>query len=490
MSLEGSYGAGASVSAPSNTLTGSIHLIDKSICLPSIYFIASSVVWLLLASISAVVLGIKLLEPSFLNAFEALTYGRLQGVMKSSLLMGWIGNAIFAIALWIMARLSAKAIAHGGILIISGVIWNAALTIGILGICIGDMTAFSWFELPTYASGLFMLSYTLIAVWALVVFRERKEPFSFVSQWFILGALLWFPWIYMIAQFFMNYFPARGVMQSIVHAWSVNNVFYLFVAPIGLAAIYYLIPKLLNVAIRSYHLTALAFWSYALFSSWSAFTQLIGSPIPVWLITTSIVASIALIVPISIFFINILGTISIGKRFTQIVQSPVLKFVTFGAIAFLLNLLVKLLLSIREIDSIAHFTFMHEGLSWHLLYAFFSMIAFGIFYYLLPILLNRNWASNFGQNIHFTLSVFGISLLLLSMYLGGWIQGQHYALLEMSFLDIAINMRLWFQLQCLAFSILFLAHFVFLVNVVSLLIRPYIELLLKPFHQETRKVTA
>ena len=60
----------------------------------------------------------------------------------------------------------------------------AALTIGILGICIGDMTAFSWFELPAYASGLFMLSYTLIAVWALVVFSQRKEPFSFASQWF------------------------------------------------------------------------------------------------------------------------------------------------------------------------------------------------------------------------------------------------------------------------------------------------------------------
>ena len=480
MSLEGSYGAVAPAYQTNNTVQlDPTETIDRSIGLSVLYFILSSVIWLLLASLCAAVNGFKLLEPSFLASFEFLSYGRLQGVMKSSLLMGWVSNAIFAIALWLMARLSAKAIGHGGILLVAGFLWNAALTIGIIGIFIGDMSAFSWFELPAYASGIFLLSYALIAVWALVAFRHRKHSFSYVSQWYIIGALLWFPWVYVIAQFFLNYFPTRGVMQSIVHVWSLNNIFYLFVASIGLAAIYYIIPKILNVAIRAYHLSALAFWTFAIFSSWSAFTHLIGGPIPVWLITTSIVSAIALIVPLSIFAINLLGTLK--GRFSQGFKIPLMKFVIFGTVAFLLYLLAKCLLSIRSIDAITHFTFIQEGLNWHLLYAFFSMVAFGMFYYLLPILYKRDWASHLGQSIHFVLSSVGVVLLLISMYVGGWIQGSQFNVLEVSFLEIVVSLKLWLQMQCLAYLLILFANSLFFINITSLLLKPVVDCLANPF---------
>ena len=466
MSLEDSREADASsVSTTTFSLKG-VDSIDHSIRLSTFYFILSGVTWLVLASICALIVEFKLIDPSFLGAFEMLSYGRLQGVLKSALLMGWISNAIFAISLWIMARLSAKPIEHGGMLLIAGIIWNVGLTVGVLGILIGDMRPFAWFELPSYASGIFLLSYSLIAVWAIVAFRQRNHLFSYVSQWYILGALLWFPWVYVVAQFFLNYFPSRGVMQSIVHAWYQNNVFYLFVASIGLASVYYIIPKVLTVTVRSYHLSALAFWSFALFSSWASFTYLIGSPIPVWLITTSIVSAIALLVPLSIFSINFVSTLN--GRLSQTFKIPYMRFVVFGIGAFLTHLILKLVLSIRSIDAVAHFTMMHEGLNWHLLYAFFSMVAFGMIYYLLPVLLNEQWKSKILVTIHFGLSAIGVVLLLVSLYVGGWIQGQQFNQIELSFLEIIIGLKFWLQLQFFAFILIVLGNLLFFFNILSL----------------------
>tara|TARA_A100001015_G_scaffold74603_1_gene82786 strand:- start:6813 stop:8279 length:1467 start_codon:yes stop_codon:yes gene_type:complete len=462
--------------------------IDHSIRLSTYYFILSGVSWLVLASICALIVGFKLIDPSILGAFEMLSYGRLQAALKSALLMGWVSNAIFAISLWIMARLSAKPIEHGGILLIAGIIWNIGLTIGLLGILIGDMRPFAWFELPSYASGIFLLSYSLIAVWAIVTFRHRNHLFSYVSQWYILGALLWFPWVYVVAQFFLNYFPSRGVMQSIVHAWYQNNVFYLFVASIGLASVYYIIPKVLNVAVRSYHLTALAFWSFALFSSWASFTYLIGSPIPVWLITTSIVSAIALLVPLSIFSINFISTLN--GRLSQALRIPYMRFVVFGIGAFLTHLVLKLVLSIRSIDAVAHFTLIHEGLNWHLLYAFFSMVAFGMFYYLLPVLLKEQWKSQILVKIHFGFSAIGMILLLISMYVGGWIQGQQFNQIELSFIEIIIGLKFWLQLQFVALILIFLGNVLFFFNIVSLFCIRFIRSFKNPISSQIEGVVS
>ena len=437
--------------------------VDKSIHASLCYFILSGLAWLFIGSVLSVVGGLKLVDPSFLASFEFLTYGRMQAALNSSLIMGWVSNIVFAIALWIMARLSAAPVSHGGVLLIAGVIWNVALTIGLLGIFAGGMTSLAWLDLPTYTSGIFLLSYSLIAVWGLVTFSNRKNNYSFASQWYIIGALLWFPWVYVIAQFFILWFPVRGVTQSIIHAWYVNNVFYLWIAPIGLAAAYYLIPKILGVPIRAYHMSSLAFWSFVFFSSWSGLFSLIGAPVPVWLVTVSIVSSISLIIPIIIFSYSILGTLV--SRLSEVLRDASLIFIAFGCFAFIEQLIVKVILSIRAIDSFTHFTLIYEGFDWHLIYGFFSMVAFGVLYHLIPQLLRQAWASRLLVKLHFILSAVGITLLVLALYIGGWIQGTQFNSPEVSFLTIVTELKFWIQLKSLGLILLLVANSIFIINI-------------------------
>lgn len=453
----------------------SLNAIDSSINKAVFYFILSAITWLTLSSLFALIGGIKTVNPSFLSTYEGFTFGRIQAMLNSTLIMGWCSNAIFAVAFWIMARLSSTPIKHGGILLIAGVIWNIALTLGLLGIFIGDVTAYTWMEFPRYTSGIFLLAYTLIAVWGIVAYRNKQNNYSYVSQWYILGGLLWFPWIFVIGQFFVNWVPVRGVLQSIIHAWYINNVFYLWLCPIALGACYYFIPKLSNTSIRSYHMSALAFWTFVLFASWSGMTYLIGAPIPVWLTTTSIVFAIALVIPTLIFYVNLISTAF--ANFKQLKSNLALKFITFGCIAFILHLVVKMLLSIASIDAVAHFTMIYEAHHWQLMYGFFSMIFFGAFYYLVPTLLNHSFKSSFLPNLNFILSSVGIIVLLVALYVGGWQQGTQFHTVEISFLEIANNLTLWMQLKLVGFSILLIANLLFAFNVTALLLSKLLDAL-------------
>lgn len=453
----------------------SLNAIDSSINKAAFYFIISAITWLTLSSLFAVIGGIKSINPSFLSTYEGFTFGRIQAMLNSTLIMGWCSNAIFAVAFWMMARLSSTSIKHGGLLLIAGVIWNIALTLALLGIFIGDLTAYTWMEFPSYTSGIFLLAYTLIAVWGIVAYHHKQNDYSYVSQWYILGGLLWFPWIFVIGQFFINWFPVRGVLQSIVHAWYINNIFYLWLCPIALGASYYFIPKLSSTPVRSYHMASLAFWSFVLFASWSGMTYLIGAPVPVWLTTTSIVFAIALIIPTLIFYVNLIGTAFANPN--QLKNNLALKFITFGSVAFIVHLFVKMGLSFSSIDTVAHFTMIYEAHHWQLIYGFFSMIFFGAFYYLVPTLLNHSFKSYFLPNLNFTLSSLGIILLLVALYVGGWQQGTQFNTVEISFLEIANNLALWMQLKLAGLIILFIANLLFAFNLGALLLSKLLDVL-------------
>ena len=124
--------------------------IDESIRKASLYFLVSSLVWLIFASACALISSIKAISPMFLSSYEILTYGRVEGMFRVSLLMGWCCNSIYALAFWLMARLSNVNLGNGKLLLISGFIWNISVTISIIGVMFGDSTGFNWFDYPEY----------------------------------------------------------------------------------------------------------------------------------------------------------------------------------------------------------------------------------------------------------------------------------------------------------------------------------------------------
>lgn len=436
--------------------------IDQSVRLPAILFLSSAVIWLMIGTILAMISSIKMHNPEFLANYEWLTFGRARSAHLNAMIYGWGNNAIFAVGLWLMARLSRCAVRHGGLLLVAGIFWNIGVTIGIVGIMAGQLTSVEWLEMPPYVAPLLTFSYALIGVWGVLTFRYRQVEHVYVSQWYILGALFWFPWLYAIAQLMILWIPARGTVQALTNWWFAHNVLGLWLTPMGLAAAYYLIPKVLGRPIHSYYLSVLGFWSLALFYNWAGVHHLIGGPIPVWLISAGIVASVMMVVPVLVTAIN--HHMTVVGNFRAVWYSPTLRFVVFGAISYTAVSLIGSAMALRSVNEVTHFTQFTVGHAHHGVYAFFTMVMFGSIYFMMPRLLYREWPSATLIRVHFWCCAIGITIMLLALHIGGWIQGLQLNNADIPFLEVTQNLVPWLFSRTVSGILLSIGHIAFFIN--------------------------
>lgn len=436
--------------------------IDASIRSASLFFVISAISWLIIGTVFALITAYKAHEPSFMAGSEFSTFGRMRSAHLNSMALGWGNNVIFAVGLWIMARLCRAPIRNGGMLLIAGIFWNIGLTVGIGGIVWGDITSVEWLEIPHYATPLLAISYALIGIWGIMAFRFRKGEHVYVSQWYILAALFWFPWLYVIAQIMIIWFPARGVVQAVTNWWFAHNVLGLWLTPMALATAYYVIPKVLGRPIYSYYLSVLGFWALAIFYNWAGVHHLIGGPIPAWLISAGIVASVMMVIPVIVVAVN--HHMSVVGFHKEVWRSPTLRFTVFGAISYTLASLIGSAMALRSVSEVTHFTHFIVGHAHHGAYAFFSMIMFGGVYYMMPRLLHREWPSATLIKLHFWGSAIGISVMLFALHVAGWMQGMQLNDASIPFIDVVQNTIPWLKARSVSGLFLTVGHVAFAIN--------------------------
>lgn len=416
----------------------------------------------MLGTVFALIAAFKSHQPDFLGTYEFLTFGRVRSAHLNSMILGWGNNIIFAIAPWIMARLCRSPIKHDGLLLIAGAFWNIGVTVGIFAILRGDITSVEWLEFPKYATPMLAVSYALVAVWGVMAFRFRKGEHVYVSQWYILAGLFWFPWLYIVAQSVILWFPARGVVQAVTNWWFAHNVLGLWLTPMALGTAYYLIPKVLGRPIHSYYLSVLGFWALAIFYNWAGMHHLVGGPVPAWLLSAGIVASVMMVIPVIIVGFNHHMTV-VGLH-REVWRSPTLRFVVFGAISYTMVSLLGSTMALRSVSEVSHFTHAIVGHAHHGVYAFFTMIMFGGVYYMMPRLLQREWPSAGLIKIHFWGCSVGITIMLVALHVGGWIQGLEMNNPEIAFLDVVQHTIPWLKARSVSGIFLTVGHTAFAVN--------------------------
>src|SRR4051812_46211358 len=241
---------------------------DTSCRLPLLTMFIGASKWLLVGSVFGLIASIKFHSPNFLADCAWLTYGRVWPAAMNMLLYGFCMQAGLGIVLWLFTRLGRVPLAQGGVIIMGVYLMNFGVLAGVIGILTGDSTGFEHLEIPRYGALLVFLGYLLIGLFATVTFYQRTERVLFPSQWFLLTALFWFAWIYSTANLLVVVFPVRGVAQSVIAWWYGNNFTYLWLGLVGLASIFYFLPKELNRELPSRHLALFTFWTLILFGSW------------------------------------------------------------------------------------------------------------------------------------------------------------------------------------------------------------------------------
>jgi cytochrome c oxidase cbb3-type subunit I len=434
-------------------------LIDASTRLPVLVFYTSAIAWLLLATFFGILTSFKMHSPDFLSGTAFLTWGRIRPVHLNALIYGWGSMAGMGTAIWLMARLCRTTLRHPLLLISGAAFWNLGVLIGIGAILAGDTTGYEWLEFPGYSAVMLFIAYLLIMTWALIMFRYRRRGHVYITQWYLLGAFLWFPWLYAAAQVMLFILPVQGVMQAAVNWWFANNLLFLWFGSIGLGTAYYMIPKVIGRPVHSYYLAAIGFWTFALFSSWTGMQRLIDGPFPAWMITASIAAMILTLIPVATVGLN--HHMTMRDHFPLMRYSPTLRFTVFGAIAYTAFSIVGVIISLRSMAAIVHFTEVSMGWTYMGLYAFFTMVTFGSMYYIVPRLVGREWRYATLIKLHFWASAYGIGLMVLLLLVGGFVQGLSLNDPTLSFAESTQTILPYLRGATLAWLLLSVSHLVF-----------------------------
>ena len=434
-------------------------LIDASTRLPVLMFYTSAIVWLLFGTLVSLVVSFKLHAPDLLGGISYLTWGRMHPASMNIMVFGWASMAGMGTAIWLMARLCRTVLRYPLLLVAGAGFWNLGVLLGVGAIFAGDATGYQWLEFPPYASIILFVAYSLIMSWAVLMFRFRRGEQIYITQWYLICAFLWFPWLYSAAQLMLFAVPVQGVMQAAVSWWFANNLLFLWLGAIALGTAYYMIPKVIGRPVYSYHLATIGFWTYALFSSWTGMQNLVDGPFPAWMITASIAATILTIIPVATVGLN--HHMTMAGNFQLMKYSPTLRFTVFGAMSYTLFSAVGVLLSLRSVARYVHFTEASTAYTQLGLYAFYSMIMFGSMYYIVPRLVGREWRYASLIKLHFWAAVYGIGLLTVMLLAGGLAQGSGLNDPSLDFAESTQFILPYLRARSLAGLLVTVAHFVF-----------------------------
>ncbi|MFT5468211.1 MAG: cytochrome c oxidase cbb3-type subunit 1 [Verrucomicrobiales bacterium] len=395
--------------------------IDRSLRFPLLFFFGSAGVWLVFSSLLGLISSLSLNLPGLFGNLTIFHYGRIYPAHMNALIYGWAIQAGFGVALWIMARLSRVPARNATRLIVAGHLWNFAILVGLLGILFGHGTSIQWMDFPKACWPIMLISYVLIVFELMAMFNTRRDKKPYISQIYLLGAALWFPWIFLTANLFVHNDDGGAVAKATVNAWYTSNLIYMVLAPVALAASYYIVPKVIGRPIYSYGLANVGFWTLALFTGWTGINRIMGGPFPAWMATVGSTATIFLLIPALAVAINQLKTME--GRFSWSNYSPSLRFTVFATVAFVVTVIVGAFLSLHPVAKMLQFTNAQAGYELMAIYGFFTMGMFGAVYFIVPRICGCEWLKGSWIRFHFLFAAYGIATIAGFTLFGGLAEG-------------------------------------------------------------------
>ncbi|MDT0500096.1 MULTISPECIES: cbb3-type cytochrome c oxidase subunit I [unclassified Halomonas] len=429
-------------------------------------WLGSAVLWLLVGSGYGLLTSAKFHWPELLADSEWLTFGRVRPMHLNAVAYGWASMAGVGVAIFLIPRLFKTALVGGRYALSGAGLWNLGMILGLVAINLGLSDGEEWLEFPWQVDILFVIGGGLCAIPLVLTAANRRVSHLYVTSWYLLAALVWFPILFLLANL-PGLFP--GASGATVNWWFAHNVLGLWVTPIGVGIAYYMIPKILGRPIISYQLSLIGFWSLALFYSQVGIHHLVGGPVPTWLVTLSIVHSVMMSIPVITVAINHHGTM--WGHFGMLRRSPTLRFVWIGALMYTVSSLQGSMEALRSVNVITHFTHYTVGHAHLGMYAFLSMILFGAIYFIMPRLLNWEWPWRPLITLHFWLVSIGILIYVVALSVGGWLQGLSLLDADTPFMDIVRLTLPYLEARTLGGAMMALGHLIFAVHFVAMLTR-------------------
>jgi cbb3-type cytochrome c oxidase subunit I len=424
----------------------------------------SAVVWLLVPGLAGLLMATLLTIPSAQELIPfslrgPLNFGRLRPMHVNALIFGWLSLVYAGAMLYITRRLTDAPLFSPGLARIALWLWNLMLVGASITLLLGLNQGREYAEMIWPFDLLFLVLIILLGIniWGMVA--RRQEPKLYVSVWNFMAATLIILPVYAVGNKIWDPSGAyTGMNDNIINYFYVHNLFNAWFTTAGIGLALYLLPRLANKPLYSH---GLAMWG--LWSVWTGQHHQLWSPAPDWLEILTVVFSILAIVPTTAFMWNFYKTME--GRWLRVGQDVALRFFVVGAIFWGFTCIQGIAQSLRSFSLYVHFTnwiVSHSHLAFVGDYSFWAM---ALVYLILPELVGRPVYSRKLAEWHFWLTLVGLSIFMVSLWLGGLIQGQQWLTGGIPFIESVRAMTPYFGWRLVGGLLIGIGQLIFAYNV-------------------------
>lgn len=422
-----------------------------------LWYVGASAFWLVFGTLIGQYLGMKFVWPE-IDQISWLSFGRLRPVHTNTVFWGWSSLAMIGLGYFVIARTSNTKIYSYKLAWRSWWLINISVTIGNLFLMAGinngggEYREYIWPVALIFALAIII---TFINYFKTIAKRKIKE--IYVSNWYILGALVWTIVLVIIA-----YIPTYqdGLGETVIQGYYMHQGVGMWFMTFTLGLIYYYLPASLNKPIYSYSLGVLAFWTQMLFYTLIGTHHFVFSPLPWWLQTVAIVFSAGMFIPVVAGTTNFLMTMR--GSWSHISKSYVLPFFLVGVIFYFVGSTQGSLQAFRFTNFVWHFTDFNVAHSHMTMYGIISFILWACIYAIIPKLTGKEPKQIF-VGTHFWFAFIGLMAYMVSMMVGGTLKGLSWIENE-PFIQSVILMYPYWVWRAIGGTLMFLSHLVFAYN--------------------------
>ncbi|GGW22213.1 hypothetical protein GCM10007383_01870 [Arenibacter certesii] len=422
-----------------------------------LYYLGTAVFWLVFGTLVGQYVGMKFVWPE-MDSQPWLSFGRLRPVHTNAVFWGWASLAMIGLGYFVIARTSNTVIHNYKSAWYSLILINLAVLLGTLFLMGGINNGGGEYREYIWPVMLLFAIAIIITFWNFYkTVASRKIKDIYVSNWYILAALIWTTVLAII-----GYLPnfQDGLGETVIQGYYMHQGVGMWFMTFTLGLIYYYLPSSLNKPIYSYSLGVLAFWTQMLFYTMIGTHHFVFSPLPWWLQTTAIVFSAGMFIPVVAGTTNFLMTMK--GSWNHISKSYVLPFFLVGVIFYFVGSTQGSLQAFRFTNYVWHFTDFNVAHSHMTMYGIITFILWACFYTILPKLTGKEPPQVF-VGAHFWLAFIGLFAYMMSLMAGGtlkglsWIDGN-------AFLESVILMKPYWVWRAIGGSLMFVSHLVFAYN--------------------------
>lgn len=424
------------------------------------HFLAA-IAYIVVVILSGLTYSLQFLQKYPFPGIEFLSPGRVRMVHTTAVAYAWLANGLFATLYYMVPKLTGFPVLSASLSRFCFWAYQMIVVTAVLMILGGRAQGLEWAEIPKELDPFAALVVVLLCINLLTPMFKARANSMYVSLWYICAALVWTPLVYVMGNFLPQYFFA-GTSGATISSMYIHDLVGLFVTPLGIAGVYYLLPVAMKRPLYSHALSIIGFWGLAFFYPLNSAHHYLFSPIPMWTQYASIVASIGVHVVVYTVVFNIFATLA--SDWKQLLDNAPVRWILFGTIAYLITCIQCAVQVTLSAQSIIHFTDWVVGHSHFVLFGVFSVWITAWMYYLLP----RLWgAPIFSESLvrwHFWLIVLGISIMQIDLLAAGVVQGMMWKALVPFIDSVSASIPFWW-VRTFSGIMIMAGEFCFIVNV-------------------------